>query len=182
MAIRQLGSSLVAKSTPGSRYRDIGEAQVVPPGENQGEPGSLSRVQAEEPLNRAVSPGSAKTISVKPLLEPTLPGDQLGKAGIPFTESFGAPAGQGGAGKVIAPVQYVAPQPQAQPQGNQGGGDQGGGQPGQLRSQAQAQAQPFAQPVFRSQAQPQAATKRPTVTKVGGRTIAQNPKGLRSLA
>lgn len=175
-----LGSSLVAKSTPGTRYRETAEAQIPNPGQNQGAPGSLSRVQVEEPLERAVSPGSSRAIAVKPLIEGVLPVDKVGAAGLPFLQSFGGAAGQAAApGRVVAPRPYVppaAPQAPANPGGggNNGGGNNngGGGNPA-----PQAQAPSVA---LRSQAAAPRPASRPTVTNLGGRKIVQEPTQLRS--
>lgn len=176
-----LGSSLVAKSTPGTKYRETAEGNIPNLGINQGTPGSLSRVQVEEPLERAISPGSSRAIAVKPLIEGALPADVVGPTSMPFLQAFGGQSGaQGAPGRVVAPRPYVPPAPQAQ--GNPGGGNNGdsGGNPG---GGGQPQPQQSAPSVaLRSQAAAPRPQARPTITKLGGRTIAQNPKQLRSLA
>lgn len=72
MALRSLGSSLLAKSKPGAKFRDVTEQGASRPDlPNKGQVGSISRAGIEEPLTRDVSPGSAKIISQQPTIEGT---------------------------------------------------------------------------------------------------------------
>lgn len=74
MALRQLGSSLVAKASPGAAYRKAaeqrGQAQNLL---EKGQIGTISRQQVEEPFERKVPAGSNKVVSVRPIVE-SLPG------------------------------------------------------------------------------------------------------------
>lgn len=64
MALRSLGSSLVAKATPGSASRDLLEAQIAKPAiPGKGEIGTTSRDLVSEPQITAASPGSEKIIT-----------------------------------------------------------------------------------------------------------------------
>lgn len=92
MALRSLGSSLVAKAGIGGKYRDVAEANIQGQPTDQGKVGSLSRNQIEEPLNRSVSPGSNKVVASKPIVEAAFgeqPSDFSNPAtGLPATPSM----------------------------------------------------------------------------------------------
>jgi hypothetical protein len=65
-----LGSSLIAKSKPGGKYRDIVEQNVENPAlPGKGQIGTIARSQVEEPLERPVPQGSEKIVSVQPTVE-----------------------------------------------------------------------------------------------------------------
>lgn len=72
MALRSLGSSLLAKNRPGSVFREQKEKQIArqaTPG--KGELGTVSRDLIQEPLERKVPPGSDKVVTVKPTVDET---------------------------------------------------------------------------------------------------------------
>jgi hypothetical protein len=70
--LRTLGSSLVAKASPGARLRETTEQQIQKPEfPNKGQVGTLSRASVEEPLTREVPPGSEKIVSIQPTIEGT---------------------------------------------------------------------------------------------------------------
>ena len=69
MALRSLGSSLVAKAQPGSASRDTIEARITKPSiPGKGAPGSTERNLVEEPLLNT-TPGTEKVVSVAPEAE-----------------------------------------------------------------------------------------------------------------
>lgn len=73
-----LGSSLLAKSNPGGKLRDLAEANAAQPNlPGKGAIGSVDRAQVEQPLDRQISPGSDKVVSVSPTLEGGNPTDNL---------------------------------------------------------------------------------------------------------
>lgn len=68
--LRSLGSSLVAKSSPGGRLREIGEQAITTPQiPGKGAIGTISRGGMEEPLKREVPPGSEKVVGMQPIVE-----------------------------------------------------------------------------------------------------------------
>ncbi len=70
MALRTLGTSLLAKASPGSKSRDVAETNIDSPAiPGKGVPGTLSRGLIEEPLQRAVPPGSQKVVGASPIVE-----------------------------------------------------------------------------------------------------------------
>lgn len=70
MALRSLGSSLVAKSTPGSATRDLIEKQINKPAiPGKGEIGTTSRDLVSEPQVVAAAPGSEKIVAAGPGVE-----------------------------------------------------------------------------------------------------------------
>ena len=72
MATRTLGSQLVAKNSPGGKLRETTETRIATPEiPGKGVPGTLSRAGIEEPLVRAVPPGSEKIVSQQPTIEGT---------------------------------------------------------------------------------------------------------------
>lgn len=115
--LRMLGSSLVAKNSPGSKFRELGEkAMQTPLIPGKGAIGTLTRESIEEPLERPVPPGSEKVVATKPLLEfgvtepiyPTTPtAVREGMEAMP-------PAGQ-----VIRPALGLSTSPGNVPQGSQ---------------------------------------------------------------
>lgn len=67
MPLRSLGSSLVAKNSPGSKSREIVENRLNSPTvPDKGDPGSLQRSLTEETKVTPVAPGSEKQIRVSP--------------------------------------------------------------------------------------------------------------------
>lgn len=72
MAVRPLGSSLLAKAGAGGRLRESEEARIQKPEiPGKGGIGTLGRAQVEEPLVRQVPAGSSKVVSVQPTVEGT---------------------------------------------------------------------------------------------------------------
>lgn len=72
MALRTIGSTLLARSSPGGALRSKDEALINQPDiPNTGAIGSVSRQMVEEPLQRQVPEGSAKVVSVTPTVEGT---------------------------------------------------------------------------------------------------------------
>lgn len=70
MALRSLGSSLVAKSTPGSATRDLLEKQISKPAiPGKGEIGTTNRDLATETGVTPAAPGSEKVIAAGPGVE-----------------------------------------------------------------------------------------------------------------
>ncbi len=108
MALRSLGSSLVAKASPGATYRKQAETSIERPDlPNRGKVGSIDRSQLEEPLERSVPGGSQKIVGVQPTVESVagVPGDISPAVGLPSGVSATVPAGnqnqalfQGGVG------------------------------------------------------------------------------------
>ena len=85
-----LGSSLVAKASPGAKLRETQEQKLMTPQiPGKGAIGSISRAGLEEPLKREVPAGSEKVVGVKPLVESQagLPADLLAGGAVPPTES-----------------------------------------------------------------------------------------------
>lgn len=118
--LRSLGSSLVAKNSPGSATRDTIENRISNPSiPGKGEPESAVRKFVEEPKLNDVSPGSEKNIRVSPGEQVSLPGDPL-----------------------------ASPQPELLPgiMGLPGPGAQPAAQPGQPQAQLRSGAD--AQPLF----------------------------------
>lgn len=106
MALRSLGSSLVAKSSPGAKLREKEEFTVTKPViPGKGVPGSLQRQFVEEPGVRAIPPGSERIIT------PT-PGAEVESQATPFTPPVNPEAagilpgiiGQPGAGQPPAGI------------------------------------------------------------------------------
>lgn len=78
--LRSLGSSLVAKSSPGGKLRDLGEQAITTPQiPGKGAIGSISRAGIEEPLKREVPAGSEKIVGALPVVssQPGLPADVI---------------------------------------------------------------------------------------------------------
>lgn len=70
MALRSLGSSLVAKAGVGSRSRQIAEDAITQPNlPEKGVPGTVSRDQVQNPLERPVPPGTTKVVGSAPIVE-----------------------------------------------------------------------------------------------------------------
>lgn len=84
MALRYLGSSLVAKSSTGSKTRDLLESNIQQPTiPGKANVGSFIREAVEQPLERPVPQGSSKVVASQPLLESggvaaSLPGSDVG--------------------------------------------------------------------------------------------------------
>ena len=92
--LRSLGSSLVAKSSPGGRLRDlIEQAMTIPQIPGKGAIGSISRAGIEEPLKREVPAGSEKIVGATPVVQSQagLPADILpSEVGMPMPIPEGA--------------------------------------------------------------------------------------------
>ena len=70
MALRSLGSSLVAKAAPGSALRKTTEQRILTPEiPGKGAPGSLERQFIEEPTLRPISAGSQRITTPTPTIE-----------------------------------------------------------------------------------------------------------------
>lgn len=70
MALRFLGSSLVAKAATGSKTRDLAEQNIQTPSiPGKGDVGSFIREAVEQPLERPVPQGSSKVVASQPLIE-----------------------------------------------------------------------------------------------------------------
>lgn len=116
MSLRTIGSTLQAKASPGSRTREQEEfARSKPAIPGKGEVGTVSRGMIEEPLERQVSPGSAKMVSAQPTIEGTTVQPMMPPS--PLTEGVGLPATpqplrSGAAGQAL--FQGSVPTPQAQ--------------------------------------------------------------------
>lgn len=68
--LRSLGSSLVAKSSPGGKLRELKEQSVTTPQiPGKGAIGSISRSGIEEPLKRETPAGSEKVVGMQPIIE-----------------------------------------------------------------------------------------------------------------
>ena|SRR3990167_1886198 len=100
MALRSLGSSLIARAGVGSRTRQGEETRIQKPEiPGKGAVGTLSRKGIEEPLERQVPPGSEKIVSSRPIVEsiPGVPADILPDEGFippaPGFEGVGTPEG-----------------------------------------------------------------------------------------
>ncbi|MBK9272876.1 MAG: hypothetical protein IPM48_14930 [Saprospiraceae bacterium] len=85
MALRSLGSSLLAKTNPGGKYREKEEKEIQQPQIPQkGETGTLSRSLIQEPLERKVPPGSDKIVTAKPTIDETrTPGEAIPQEAAP---------------------------------------------------------------------------------------------------
>lgn len=80
--MRTVGSQLFTKAQPGGKLRELAEFTTTKPEiPGKGQIGTLSRGLTEEPLLRDVSPGSAKIVSVQPIIEGVAP----------LTEAVGSP-------------------------------------------------------------------------------------------
>ena len=182
MALRTLGSSLVAKSRPGGAYRQVAENRVANPDlPNKGQIGSLERSLVEDPLTRATPGGSNKVVSSSPALEgqapiadPTVAGTGIGLSpNLPVDVNPAFVARQ--AAERAAAEQAAAAAAAPQNPGNSGGG--GGGNPG--GGGRPASPAPFSPPPAAAKVSPVlrsvlgAATIRPVANKVGIRTIVQ---------
>lgn len=152
MALRQLGSSLVAKASPGAAYRKAAEENLQ--GQNlleKGQIGTISRQQVEEPFERKVPAGSNKVVSVRPIVE-SLPGT-------PFVEPTA---------EAENPEGIVAP-PQGRPGGAPGAPAPSPGGGVGLPPQAVA---PNVRPGSANQALFRAVTPKPAPAVLGSRTQA----------
>lgn len=70
--LRSLGSSLIAKASPGAALRKTQEARAeMPPVPQIGQTGATSRMGLEQPLERQVPAGSQKIVSIQPTIEGT---------------------------------------------------------------------------------------------------------------
>lgn len=98
MALRSLGSSLVARGGVGSRTREMTEAQISQPSlPEKGQVGTLSRGLIQDPLERPVPAGSEKMIAQQPLVEsgvtaPTEPNTPIGAPEGALTPNIGVDA------------------------------------------------------------------------------------------
>ena len=92
MAVRsQIGSSLVAKSNPGSPIRKTTEDKVNNPSiPGKGETGSIQRQTIEQPFLKETPSGSARTVSVTPAIE----SQAIGNRNMPIPEAAGGANGQ----------------------------------------------------------------------------------------
>lgn len=83
MALRSIGSSLLAKSNPGGAYRKAEEQNIQNP-QTSGDLGLIARSNIEEPIARQVSPGSAKIVAQQPIFEGLVnPSSDLGRGVVP---------------------------------------------------------------------------------------------------
>lgn len=99
MALRSLGSSLVAKASPGATYRKQAETNIENPElPGRGKVGSIDRAQLEEPLERSVPGGSQKIVGVQPTVESVagVPGDISPAVGLPSGVTPNIPGGNQG--------------------------------------------------------------------------------------
>lgn len=130
MALRFLGSSLVAKAASGSKTRDLAEANISQPEiPGKANVGSFIREAVEQPLERPVPQGSSKVVASQPLIEggavTSLPGSDAGAIregmgiGVPGSRvtPYSPPVAPGGAGQALfqGGVSPAAPNP-SQPQ------------------------------------------------------------------
>jgi hypothetical protein len=77
--LRTMGSSLMAKASPGGAFRKTEEARIDNPAlPGKGEIGTISRGMMEEPIERQVPPGSTKVVSSSPAVEPTTEATPIG--------------------------------------------------------------------------------------------------------
>ena len=92
MAVRsQIGSSLVAKSNPGSPIRKTTEDKINNPAiPNKGAIGSIQRQAVEQPFLKETPSGSARTVSVTPAIE----SQAIGNRNMPIPEAAGGANGQ----------------------------------------------------------------------------------------
>ena len=73
MALRSLGSTLVAKASPGSALRNKIEERAQGAVADQAagaQPTNVVRENVQQPLEKAVPEGSLKTVSVQPMMQP----------------------------------------------------------------------------------------------------------------
>jgi len=83
MALRSIGSSLLAKASPGGAYRKAEEQNIQNP-QTSGDLGLIARSNIEEPITRQVSPGSAKIVAQQPIFEGLVnPSSDLGRGVVP---------------------------------------------------------------------------------------------------
>lgn len=119
-----LGSSLLAKSSPGSKLREQAVQNAEKPAlPGKGDVGTIGRAQVEEPLNRPVPQGSDKIVAAQPTVEGTTvaPTDIVPAGGVGLNENANTPLRSGAGNQAL--FQGGAAQPQAQPAGrvNPGG-------------------------------------------------------------
>jgi len=161
--LRSLGSSLVAKSSPGGRLREIGERAITTPQiPGKGAIGSISRAGLEEPLKREVPAGSEKVVGMQPIVESQagLPADILpSEVGMPM------PIPEGATPSVASSVPSGS-RGQALFQGGVGGQPNAGGATAGASRQATKQV---------SQGVPFVGYKPPQVETQGGETQQTNP-------
>lgn len=162
--LRSLGSSLVAKSSPGGKLREIGERAITTPQiPGKGAIGTLSRGGIEEPLKREVPAGSEKVVGMQPIVESQagLPADVIPSEVMPP-----APIPEGMSPSVNASV----------PQGNRGqalfqggvGGSSGGAAAGASRAATKQV----------SQGDPYIGYKKPVPEVQGAQTSSQDPRSV----
>lgn len=109
--LRSIGSSLVAKSSPGGKLRDIAEQAITTPQvPGKGAIGSISRAGLEEPMKREVPAGSEKVVGVQPIVESqaglpadVIPSEVMPPAPIPegMSPSVNASVPQGNRGQAL---------------------------------------------------------------------------------
>lgn len=116
MALRSLGSSLVAKATPGSASRDLLENQINKPAlPGKGEIGTTSRDLVSEPQVTPAAPGSEKIVTSTPGIEgsqtgsSTVPPNLLAGGGYPTSPVPGNNAFLGDSGQPSQPAQASTP-------------------------------------------------------------------------
>lgn len=77
MALRSLGSSLMAKASPGTSLRKRTEERMqgaTQAGAGIAQPGSVQRQSIQEPLEKQVPTGTQKVVSVQPTIQPMVKG------------------------------------------------------------------------------------------------------------
>lgn len=173
MALRSLGSSLLAKTNPSSALRKSREERIEKPNvPGKGDVGSLERQFVEEPIERSVPEGSDKVLNISPGAEASQRPDVI--SGQPQVNLLPGNVGQttppvpGGARAGVQMLGFprFAPTPAGAPS-----------QPGQPAQQQQAQPTPSV-----LGAQTNVAVRRPTVApaakpsvkQVGNRSIAED--------
>lgn len=172
MGLSMLGSSILARTAPGSALRDVAEKRIAGvnvPG--KAVPGSLSRSDLEDPLYRQVPVGSNKVIAVKPLLagmgisspDTTPP---LAPISPSIVEGIGLPEVQ---------------RPQVTSSNNNNQQSRGESRPSNNPSPQPQRSTPAQQPVIHAKAsvRPPQPIK-PIVKTTGARFIVQVPQQLRS--
>ncbi|MCL4482636.1 MAG: hypothetical protein M1445_08495 [Bacteroidetes bacterium] len=104
MALRSLGSSLMAKASPGGALRKRTEERIqgaTQAGAQAGQPGSVQRQSVQEPLEKQVPTGTQKVVSVQPTIQPTVKGAETAPtAGI--VPQMGGAGMAGATGRSIA--------------------------------------------------------------------------------
>lgn len=197
MALRSLGQSLIAKSLPGARYREATEQAIAATSlPDRGKVGGLDRAQVEEPLERAVSPGSRKIVGAgQPIAEGQVnvplagqdlinPVNAMSMSGESFVPPAPPPIDVG----LLAPTAPI--QAPGNP-GNSGGGNNnnnGGGnnnRPGTPPAPVVQAPRPAPKgQVLGAKAPVRPSFTAPKVQSVGGRSIVQDTKkkNLRSYA